>query len=184
MIWLPVSNQINGKRSESDAPQFLLFPDGVSLPELNSDPGGKDFAAVGLGDIVVGAHFESENDIVFLAFGGQHDDRNLRQSRIVLQIPADGQSVDARQHDVEQDQIRDQLGCNRQPLFAGRCTADLRKTVHIEIHFRHVADGGVIFDQQYFRTHRGGFPSLKIVGDFANKIKNTTTTTVCQVFRF
>jgi hypothetical protein len=63
-----------------------------------------ELAAVeGLCKIIVGAHFEPDDPVDLLAFGGQENDRRLHLAR--AQIPADGEPVFAWQHDVENDKV-------------------------------------------------------------------------------
>jgi hypothetical protein len=57
----------------------------------------------GLGQIVVGADFQPDDAIHFVALGGQHDDGD-RVGR-TAQAAADGEAVFARQHQVEHDQV-------------------------------------------------------------------------------
>ena len=80
------------------------------------------------------------------------DDRDIRKRGIVFEIPAYGESVDARQHDVKQDQIGKQFRRKGKPLPAVRGAVDLLEAVHVEVHLRHVADGGVVFNHQDLRV--------------------------------
>ena len=59
-------------------------------------------AAERLGQIIVGAHFEADDAVDFVAFGGEHDDRDVAFG---AQRAAERQPVLARQHQVEQNEI-------------------------------------------------------------------------------
>ena len=64
---------------------------------------GQQFARIErLRQIVVGAHFQTDDAVDLFAFGGQHDDRNLR---VRAQPLADAQAVFAGQHQVEHDKV-------------------------------------------------------------------------------
>ena len=57
-----------------------------------------------LRQVVVRAHFEADDAVHFLALGGQHDDRHALAG--AAQPPAHGEPVLAREHQVEDDQVR------------------------------------------------------------------------------
>ena len=58
--------------------------------------------AEGLRDVVVRAQVETQDDVLLLALGGQHQDRHLQA--VLADGPADLITVHPGQHDVEQDQ--------------------------------------------------------------------------------
>ena len=58
----------------------------------------------GFRQIVVGAHFQADDSIDVLAFRRQHDDRHRLAG--AAQPAANGQSIFARQHQVEDDEMR------------------------------------------------------------------------------
>ncbi len=64
-------------------------------------------AAERLGQIIVGAHFQSDHPIDLVALGGEHDDRNIG---IRAQRTAQRQPVLVRQHQVEQDEVDPRIG--------------------------------------------------------------------------
>jgi hypothetical protein len=57
----------------------------------------------GLGQVIVGAHFEADDAVDVLALGGQHDDRGLVAG--AAQAAADRQAVFAGQHQVQHQQV-------------------------------------------------------------------------------
>jgi hypothetical protein len=71
-------------------------------PQHALDPGEQLARAEGLGEIVVGAHLQSDDAVGLLAARGEHDDRHVRAA---AQVAAQLQPVGARQHQVEDDQV-------------------------------------------------------------------------------
>jgi len=58
-----------------------------------------------LGDIIVGALFESLDGVVVGIAGGHHDDGQLGQRAFLSQSPQDFESIDLGHHDVEQHEV-------------------------------------------------------------------------------
>ena len=67
---LPVNTQSGNLKHRRS---FLLLRN----TKLCTDPRRQDFSAERFGHVVVCAHFQTDHDIRFIAFGGQHDDGNL-----------------------------------------------------------------------------------------------------------
>ena len=89
-------------------------------PQRRPHPRQQDLRAERLGHVIVGPEVQAADDVRLLPFGGEHDDRHGLGPRIVPQSLADGQSVDAGQHQVQEDQIgRSRLG-GGQGLLARR----------------------------------------------------------------
>jgi hypothetical protein len=59
-----------------------------------------------LGDVVVGAELEAEDLVDLLGLGREHDDRHRRAR---AHPPADLEAVEAREHDVEHDEVEGRL---------------------------------------------------------------------------
>ena len=57
----------------------------------------------GFGQVVVGAHFQTDDAVDLVALGGEHDDGDL--VLLATQPPADRQAILAGHHQVEHDQI-------------------------------------------------------------------------------
>ena len=74
--------------------------------ENRTDARRQDFRTERLCYIIVRTEFQTDHDIAFLAFGGQHDDRNMLRDGIRFQIFADGKPVHSRKHQVKQNQVR------------------------------------------------------------------------------
>ncbi len=98
-----------------------------------------------LGEVVVGAHLEADDAIDVVAFGGQHDHRHgvLRGA----QAPADRESVLAREHEVEHDEVVAnalQLAVHRRGVGGGVDAEALLGEVALE----EVAQPQVVVDHQ------------------------------------
>src|SRR5436190_12877368 len=55
----------------------------------------------GFGDVIVGAEIESEDDVLLLALGREHDDGHVES--VAAHDAADFVTIYLRQHDVEED---------------------------------------------------------------------------------
>ena len=67
-----------------------------------ADPRDELAQAEGLDDVVVGAQLEPDDAVDLLALRGDHDDRHVGAG---AQLPADRETVDVRQPNVEQDEV-------------------------------------------------------------------------------
>ena len=63
--------------------------------------------AVGLGEVVVGTHVETAQQVVLVGPRGEHQDRQRGRLRRRPQHPADVVAVERRHHHVEDEQVRD-----------------------------------------------------------------------------
>jgi hypothetical protein len=116
----------------------------TSAPEGSPDAGHELGHLEGLAKVVVGARFEAHDDVDRVAAGGEHDDRDRG---FPPDRAADLETVEPRQHDVEEDEVRgvrppafeghDAVG-GRQDLEAGRPKAERGD----------LANGGVVLDDQ------------------------------------
>ena len=79
----------------------------LAAPQDGPDARDELAAAERLGQVIVGAHLQTDHAIDLVAFGGQHDDRDVR---LGAQRAAQRQAVLARQHQVEQDEIDAAVG--------------------------------------------------------------------------
>src|SRR6266545_514367 len=73
-------------------------------PQAYADAGHQLAQGERLCDVVVSPDLEAEDPVDFLPLGGEHDDR--RFDPLAAQLPADVQAAHARQHDVQEDQVR------------------------------------------------------------------------------
>ena len=78
----------------------------------------QDLVVERLGDVVVGSLGEAFDLVRFFGLGRHHDDRRVARLLTGPQFPAHGQAVGPRQHDVQQDQIREVGLGFAQPLHA------------------------------------------------------------------
>src|SRR5271166_3599238 len=83
---------------------FAALRDGPRPPENRFDPRQKFANRKRLGDIIIGAEFQSHYFVHFLAARRQHDDGN--RGLLGLQLLANVQTAHTRHHDVENYEIR------------------------------------------------------------------------------
>ena len=76
---------------------------GWLAPKHRVDPGQQLARIERLGNVVVGAHFETDDAVDVIALGGEHDDR--RGVAGTPQAAHDRQAVLARQHQIQNDQV-------------------------------------------------------------------------------
>ena len=122
----------------------LCSQHGVS-PQLRSYPGQYLHGVKGLGDIIVSADVQPQNLIGAFAFGGQQNDGNIGS---FTQFGGDGNSIQFRHHNVQQDQLNIGVLHHFQRLLAGIC---LKQTVVLlgrQINFQRGDDIPVIVTDQ------------------------------------
>jgi hypothetical protein len=108
-----------------------------------------------LGEIFVGAGLEPGHDVLGVGLGGAQDDRHERQRGVGLELLADLDAVDLRHHDVEQDQVGEQLPGGGKRLLAIRGLLELI-ALRTEPRHEDVAVGLVVVnDQDTRRTVHG-----------------------------
>ena len=117
----------------------------VGAPQERPDPAHQLAQGEGLGDVVVRAQLEADDLVELVAAGGQEQDRRLGADR--AQAAEDLEAVDAREADVEHDQVG-RLGRGElQPLLArardGHLVALLLEGV-----LDAARDGELVFDDQ------------------------------------
>ena len=98
--------QIQRKGAETDTAVALRRGHGAGhlLAAQHGVQAGEQFARVeGLGQVVVGAHFQAHDAVDRIALGGKHQDRDGLSP--YTQAAADGQTVLARHHQVEDQRI-------------------------------------------------------------------------------
>ena len=101
----------------------------------------------GFDQIIVGAHFDADDAIGFLAAGGQHQHRHGAGGRLAAQIAAQGQAVGIRQHQVEHDQV-DDMAFQHLPHFAAVTCRQRGKAIARQIIDQQAADAGIVIDDQ------------------------------------
>ena len=70
------------------------------------DSGNEHLRAEGLGDVVAGTQFQARDDVGILTSSSHHDHRYARRAAGSLQFTTDLQTIDIRQHQIEQYQRR------------------------------------------------------------------------------
>ena len=93
-------------------------------PRQRGDPGQQLAAVDRLGQEVVGPRLEGL-DLLLVAAGGDHHDRQERRGRVRADPPAHLVAVHARHHDVEQDEVDAALGQRGERLLTGLRAADV-----------------------------------------------------------
>ena len=102
--------------------------------------------------VIVDARFEPADAIVFLTARGQHDDRYFARHLLTTQAPREFEPTHAGQHPVEQDEVGHAL----HDRFLCRSRVGGVHGLHAGAGHRerdHVANGGLIFDDQYLFLH-------------------------------
>ena len=108
------------------------------------DPGQQLLALEGLDQVVVGAAVEAVDAVLGLGAGGQHQDRHVA---VGAQPAADLDAVEARQAEVEDDQVGDEAGGDVERLDPVGRGADLVALV-AQRAAQDVGDLGVVLDEQ------------------------------------
>ena len=127
----------------------------VAPPQQGFDAGLKFLEIEGFGQVVVGAGVEATDLVLRSAKGRQHQNRNSCGAVIAPQALTQGQTVDLREHQVEQDQIRCVLQGKGLTLDAVFSTLNVEAAV-LEMATDQVAHVAVVFDQQDAGLHRFG----------------------------
>src|SRR5215472_17128050 len=146
---------------------------GTGAAKQGFDSGAELVHAERLGDVIVGAEFQTHHLFGFLRLGGEHENR--RAAAAAAEIAADFKSILAGQHDVEHDQIELVLLGAAEGVGAVGGDLDLI-AFHLEIVFEAQRDGGFVFSDQdagHARLPRAGsnmVNSLPCPGSLATTI--------------
>jgi len=159
-----------GERRKSAATEGNLVGDGVEdevliaerlagllgrTAEDGVDAGDEDLAGKRLGDVVVGAELEAEDDVGLLGLGGQHDDRGLGAFLGGADTAADFEAVEPREHQIEKDEARVLLEDLVEARFAVGGHDDAFEAGGAEGDGEDFADGIVVFDDNDFFVCHG-----------------------------
>jgi hypothetical protein len=117
------------ERSNSKGPKVTVCGSLAGAPGLPAGAAaqhgvdaGQQLARVeGLGQVVVGAHFQADDAVHVLDLGGQHDDGRAVAGG--AQAAADGQAVLAGQHQVQHDQVDGLAGLQRASALASSASS-------------------------------------------------------------
>jgi hypothetical protein len=130
-------------------------------PEHGLDPSDQLPRRERLGDVVVGAELETHDAVGFLAERGQHDHRPPPRRT----DPAhDRQAVDAREHEIEDDEVR--LGrFDDGPRPAAVLGLERLEALALEVADDHVPGRRVVVDDQHGLRHvHRGYPLARVSG--------------------
>ncbi len=100
MVWLMIRSGYSTILAEGFAVSAL---DGLIAAQYRLDPGHQLLGIKGLDNVVVGAQLQAQYLVKDLALGGEHDDG---RGGFGPDLPADLIAVDARKHQIQQNQIR------------------------------------------------------------------------------
>ena len=114
------------------------------------DPGGELLRRERLGEVVVGTRLEPRHDVVGVGTGSDHHDRHVAR---LAQRTAQLEAVDAREHDVDQDDVG-RLTVRRRSSASSPLSGLLDgPTLVLERHLDGSADAFVVLDGQDPSTH-------------------------------
>ncbi len=116
-------------------------------PQQRTGAGHQLANAERLGKVIVGAAFETEHLVAFFAPGGEHQDRHILVRALAAHGAADGNAVDARQHQVEDDQIERLRSGPHQRLMPVGNGLNL-EAFEAEVELNQLADMGFVFDDE------------------------------------
>src|SRR5688572_3007908 len=111
-----VRGEVDGQRSDRE-PGVLRFG-AAHAPHERANAGDELIRAERLGNVVVGADFQSHDAVGLFGPGGDHDDRQAGGGPVGAEEPADLEAADARQHDVEDGDVHRLFARDGQGLVA------------------------------------------------------------------
>ena len=123
------------------------FP--VESAEEGFDPGDERLRAEGFGYVVVGPQLQPYDGVRFFGFGGQHNDGDHGGFRSRPQSFADLETVDLRQHQVEDDQVGLLLFRVLKTFRAG-FGRDRSKALFLQIEFDQLENVVLVFNDENF----------------------------------
>ena len=140
-IFDPVAGDVDVERAERDR---LGRVGELGAPQRGPDPGDEDRHLERLGDVVVCAGLEADDDVDRVAAGGQH---HHRDGRLGADRPAYLEPVPFGQHHVEDDEIGPIVAEAQQRLVTVGRRVDGEAGID-EPELRDVADGWVVLDEK------------------------------------
>src|SRR3990172_212494 len=138
-----VHSQLAGLEHLADRGELVLV-----ASEHGTDPGQQLQVAERLGNVVVGAHLQASHLVHLAVAGADHDDGHVGDAAHFL---ADLEAVDAREDDIEKQQVRGVQLQQPEGLFArlGGGNIGLRPA-QAEAEVYHLYDVGFVVDNEYF----------------------------------
>jgi hypothetical protein len=128
-------------------------------PQDAPDPGREHLGTERLDDVILGAQLEPGHDVRILALCGEHDHRHAGRAGFTLERPAHVEAADARQHQIEQDQVR-RIHRRRTERVLPRGRALHHKAFLLEVEPDQFPDVLFVLDREYAGTRHGGSPYL------------------------
>ena len=113
-------------------------------PQHGAHAGHELAEAIGLGDIVIGTHLETDDRVDLLGLGRHHDDRG---GRLRADLATDVESRDLGDHQIEQHEVRGDLVEELERLGAVDGDGDLEPLV-AEADLEGLDERGLVLDQQ------------------------------------
>jgi hypothetical protein len=107
-----------------------------------------------LDHVVVGTQLQSEDPVDLAVACGEHDDRYVAGEVVAAPAAGQVQAAHARQHPVEQDQVRHALG-DRRGRLAAVAGVDRLVVALAQGEGHHVADGRFVIDDEDAFLHGG-----------------------------
>ena len=126
-----------------------------AAPQQRLDARDEFAGREGFGEVVVDAAVEAAQFVLFLGAGGEHDDGDIPGQLFLAQAAGVFHAAHARQHPVEQDQVRG-LGEEGGLGLVDVIGLDALKPGLAQGQANHLADGGFVFDNQNSGAHTGG----------------------------
>ena len=123
---------------------------GRGAPQHGAHPRQKLARAERFGQIIVRSELEPHDPIGFIAYAGQHDDRN---SRLPAQCARDRHPVLARQAQVQNHEVDRRVGQDRGHFSAGLSAADTQSVLR-EVLGEQRADTRIIVNDEDVRLNR------------------------------
>ena len=169
----PVRRAVDAQPADTDAAVLVVL---ARTAQHGADAGQQLACRERFDDVVVDSRFQSADAIVLLAAGGQHDDRDLAGQRFAPPATGQLQAAGAREHPVQQDEVRHAVGDGGLRL-AG--VAGVHRVVFALAQGEgdHVADGGFVFDDQdaFLHAVTGSWERGRTVGCATDRLGRAST---------
>ena len=130
----------------------LGVSDALRSPQQGPNAGDEFARAERLGEVIVGAEFEADDALGLFGARREHDDWQRRRWLARAQHAAHFQTVDLRQHQVEDEQIRGTRSYGLQRLAPGPDELG-REAGFVEIARDELGDVGVVLDDEDSHRH-------------------------------
>ena len=115
-----------------------------------------------LREIVIRTEFKPRDDVGFIAFCRDNNDRNIPGIGILLETPANLHTVNSRQHQIQQHQVRMFLPDFCQPFFPGLESIGV-VTILLQVVEYKVTNIFLIFYQGYSGSRHAFTPGRKCI---------------------